>query len=131
MKGRQEVKGLYARYAKAPMAPNMAAALMPKLEAAPVFSTGGEPPVTETVEASLVVAEGVPVEMVLLRPWLGRIEDEAEAAEVMTEVLTVVATVETSVDEADEEDSAVEYPAEEEEAAEGVAELPVRANWPE
>ena len=59
----------------------------------------------ETVEVSLVVAEGVPVEMVLFAPWLGRMVDDAEAAEVIREVLTVEGA---AVDEADEEDSAVE-----------------------
>jgi hypothetical protein len=69
------------------MAPKMAAALTPKDEAAPVFSTGGAAPVGDPL-----VALGEPVEMVLLAPWLGTMEAEAEAAEVTTEVLTVVET---------------------------------------
>jgi hypothetical protein len=46
------------------------------------------------------VAVGEPVEMVLLAPWLGTMDPEAEAAVVTTEVLTVVAAtvVETSVE---------------------------------
>ena len=60
------------------MAPKMAAALMPKLDAAPVFSTGGSLVDEGTLPLALV-AEGEPVEMVLLRPWLGEMEAEAEA----------------------------------------------------
>lgn len=82
------------------MAPKRAAALTPKAEAAPVFSTGGVALEGEAEEPSLLVALGEPVEMVLLAPWLGTMEAEAEAAEVTSEVLTVV---DTSVEEAADE----------------------------
>lgn len=79
------------------MAPKRAAALTPKDDAAPVFSTGGVAPEGDPEECDLV-AEGEPVEMVLLAPELGTMEAEAEAAEV-TEVLMVVETaVETAVE---------------------------------
>lgn len=84
------------------MAPKRAAALTPKLEAAPVFSTGGTLLVT-VAGASVLVAEGEPVEMVLLAPWLGMMEAEAEAAEVFRVDTTEDKGVDTTVDEASED----------------------------
>lgn len=81
------------------MAPKMAAALMPKLDAAPVFSTGGVEPVAEGEPSdSVAVAEGEPVEMVLLTPWLGTREAEAEAVVLMV-VGAAVAEAEAVADD--------------------------------
>ena len=86
------------------MAPKRAAALTPKLEAAPVFSTGGLPLVTLAAD-SVLVAEGEPVEMVLLAPWLWIMEAEAEPTEVAMEVFMVVTAEDIGVDMTVEEAS--------------------------
>ena len=90
------------------MAPKRAAALTPKDDAAPVFTTGGEAPVGFPEPERDLVAERVPVEMVLLAPWLGTMEAEAEAAEVMTVLTVDEASVEAAVEAAAEDEALVE-----------------------
>lgn len=75
-----------------------ATGLVPKAEAAPVFSTGGCSPVL--VEAGLdLVAEGVWERTVELRPCEGTMEDEAEAVVLMV-VSVAVAEAEAELDSA-------------------------------